>query len=155
LPVMGVIFSVHNSLPKHIFSKKFGVNRYNILIGKILQPNKFFRIIRCILTQTKPSKRNCHGNEPSPIPTRIVLMNVHEITCTSYSLSLREREFKLLKLFRAHYLPTFQSQFGTDGQWAVARKASRWPKGFRCCFFSSLLPTLRVTEKLKQLQASP
>ena len=73
---MGTIFSVHNSLPKHIFSKKFGVNRYNILIGKILQPNKFFRIIRCILTQTNPSKRNCHGNEPSPIPTRIVLTYV-------------------------------------------------------------------------------
>jgi len=36
------------------------------------------------------------------------LKNVHEITCTSYSLSLRERVgvrvFKLLKLFRARYL---------------------------------------------------
>ena len=51
-------------------------------------------------------------------------------------------------------LPTFQAQFGTDGQWAVAREASRWPKGFRY-FYSSLLPTLRVAEKLKLLQASP
>jgi len=36
---------------------------------------------------------------------KTVLRNVHEITCTSYSLSLRERVgvrgFKLLKLFRA------------------------------------------------------
>ena len=31
-------------------------------------------------------------------------MNVHEITCSSYSLSLRDRGFKLLKLFRARSL---------------------------------------------------
>jgi hypothetical protein len=43
------------------------------LIRKILQPNQIFSIIRRILTQTKPAKRNCYGHEPNPIPTRLVL----------------------------------------------------------------------------------
>jgi len=43
------------------------------LIRKILQPNQLFSIIRCILPQTNSPKRNCHGYEPYPIPTRLVL----------------------------------------------------------------------------------
>ncbi len=43
------------------------------LIRKIVQPNPIFSIIRSILTQTNPSKRNCHGHEPYPIPSRLVL----------------------------------------------------------------------------------
>ncbi|WP_219909346.1 hypothetical protein, partial [Nitrosomonas oligotropha] len=31
------------------------------LIRKIVQPSPIFSIIRRILTQTNPSKRNCHG----------------------------------------------------------------------------------------------
>ena len=45
----------------------------SFLIRKILQPNQIFSIIRCILTQTNPPKRNRHGHEPYPIPTRFVL----------------------------------------------------------------------------------
>ena len=49
------------------------------------------------------------GNENKPCKVRYAhLRNVHEITCSSYSLSLRERVgergFKLLKLFRARSL---------------------------------------------------
>ncbi|PTQ67382.1 hypothetical protein C8R26_14222, partial [Nitrosomonas oligotropha] len=34
---------------------------FNDLIRKIVQPSPIFSIIRRILTQTNPSKRNCHG----------------------------------------------------------------------------------------------
>jgi hypothetical protein len=43
------------------------------LIRKILQPSQIFSIIRCILTQTNSPKRNSHGHEPYPIPTRLIL----------------------------------------------------------------------------------
>jgi hypothetical protein len=36
----------------------------NLLIRKIVQPNPIFSIIKRILTQTNPLKRNCHGHEP-------------------------------------------------------------------------------------------
>jgi hypothetical protein len=49
---------------------------FYFLIRKILQPNQIFSIIRRILTQTKPPKRNCHGHEPNPIPTRLVLTRI-------------------------------------------------------------------------------
>ncbi|MFA5924227.1 MAG: hypothetical protein WC856_23520, partial [Methylococcaceae bacterium] len=41
------------------------------LIRKILQLNQILSIIRRILTQTNPLKRNRHGHEPYPIPTRL------------------------------------------------------------------------------------
>ena len=47
-----------------------------LLIRKILQPTHIFTIIRRILTQTNPPKRNCHGHEPSPISTRLVLASI-------------------------------------------------------------------------------
>ena len=55
------------TLPLHLV-----VAAISILISKMLQLNQIFSIIRCILTQTNLAKRDCHGYEPYPIPTRLI-----------------------------------------------------------------------------------
>lgn len=73
--LVGLIFS-RSLFIKQMLTWSLWINNVyplNFLIWKIVQPNPIFSIIRRILPQTNPSKRNCHGHEPYPIPSRLVL----------------------------------------------------------------------------------
>ncbi|WP_305646869.1 HdeD family acid-resistance protein [Nitrosomonas sp.] len=81
--IVGLLFLVE-AIMKFVFSwrwrsvSKIGLallsGVLSFLIRKIVQPNPFFSLIRRILTQANPpTKRNCHGHEPYPIPSRLVL----------------------------------------------------------------------------------